>query len=67
VTNPHEPDFGLWMLRTQPIRSGKRGVAYRIGTGLDVDRNDLAIIARLYLRPHLSLIDFVATAGSLFG
>jgi len=63
MANPYEPDFGIWVLCKETIRSGLGGIIDSTGTSLDIDCDDLPIISCLHLAPHVSLIDFVATPG----
>jgi hypothetical protein len=65
-TNPDNPDLSMRVTGFKPIAgSNFTGINLKVSR-FKIDRHNFAMIACLYLRSHLRLIDLIPTTGKLF-
>src|SRR5437667_37223 len=67
VANADIPELGIGQSREQAITRGHDVVVHLEGSGIDVDGDDLAVIALFHQWANLLLVDFVPAAGEFFG
>jgi hypothetical protein len=66
IADPHNPRLCIWQARIKLSGSSHRIVCKLEGSGFNIDRHYLAMIAFLDLLAHLRLINLVTTSGKLF-
>jgi hypothetical protein len=66
IADPHNPRLGIWQTLIKLSRGYHRIVRKLEGSGFDVNRHYLAMIAFLDLLAHLRFINLITTSSKLF-
>jgi hypothetical protein len=66
VANPHNPRLGIWQTLIKLSSRSHRIVCKLEGSGFNIDRHYLAMIAFFDLLAHLRFINLITTSRKLF-